>query len=512
LIPSENKALSVRFRPGLRTLTAPGSEIPELGQGDAVARSPEIKGVTMKRNRLAIVFVVLLSLPWALAAQVPSETPQSSDERYRYIQPGTVVSDDPRRVPMPPQPAAEGALVLRGGRVFDAVDLQVREQTVVIVGREIQSLLPPSSTAFPTDAEIVDISGHTVLPGLIDLHTHLDYSDPQSPAFPPLSKAEATLRAVERLRFYLESGVTAVRDVASGGEIPFVLKRWVAQNRVLGPRIFAAGQLITGTGGHGAEGGSLLGDGDGAVMTASGPHEWREAVRKQFDRGADVIKLASHFTREEVRAAIDEAHQLGLKVTVDAETFYIRTAVEEGVDCVEHPLPRSDEAIRLMAEKGVASVPTLVPYIIILDQNGGYWGSTSRRFTMTKESNLEMLSKLRSAGVKLGVGTDLVADWYRYLPEPYLVELEQFMAVGYDAAEALVAATRTSAEILDMGHRLGTIEAGKLADVVVVAGRPDETIRDLANVELVVRDGKIVVRGGRLAVERHQPQTPPGSE
>src|SRR5204863_9967072 len=100
------------------------------------------------------------------------------------------------------------------------------------------------------------------------------------------------------------------------------------------------------------------------------PDDWRQAVREQFHKGADVIKLGSHFSAEEVKAAVTEAHELGLKVTVDAETFYIQRAVEAGADTVEHPLPRSEETIQLMAKKGVAADPTLIPYQIIFEE----WG------------------------------------------------------------------------------------------------------------------------------------------
>src|SRR5439155_13196851 len=111
----------------------------------------------------------------------------------------------------------------------------------------------------------------------------------------------------------------------------------------------------------------------GATRLASGPDDWRQAVREQFHKGADVIKLGSHFSAEEVKAAVTEAHELGLKVTVDAETFYIQRAVEAGADTIEHPLPRSEETIQLMAKKGVAADPTLIPYQIIFDEWGGYF-------------------------------------------------------------------------------------------------------------------------------------------
>ncbi|HXV59439.1 MAG TPA: amidohydrolase family protein [Vicinamibacteria bacterium] len=454
----------------------------------------------MKRPLRATALIVAVSALSAMA--------QDPQERRRFLEPETPVSDDPRRVPVS-EPEEDGrVLVLRGGNVFDGTGAPLRAATIVTRGKTIDRLESPDVTSWPEDAEVIDIDGKTVLPGLVDLHTHLTYYDPDSSPERGRSVADATLRASERLRYYIESGITSIRDVASAGDIPFVLKQWVAENRVVGPRIFAAGQLITATGGHGAEGqGNILVE-TGSVMTASGPDEWREAVRKQFDRGADLIKLASHYSREEIAAAIEEAHALGLKVTVDAETFYVQWAVEAGADSIEHPLPRTEETVRMMAETGTASVPTLIPYIYIIDASGGYFGSTSRRFTMTKDSNLAMLRTLREAGVKLGVGTDLVVDWYRYLPHPYITELKQLEAAGYTPSEALVAATKTSAEILDMAHRLGTIEPGKLADLVVIDGRPDRNLEDLEKVDLVIRDGHVIVREGRIWVPRHVPESP----
>src|SRR5260221_14702481 len=141
-----------------------------------------------------------------------------------------------------------------------------------------------------------------------------------------------------------------------------------------------------------------------------------------FHQGADVIKLGSHFSVEEVKAAVTEAHELGLKVTVDAETFYIQRAVEAGADTIEHPLPRSEETIQLMAKKGVAADPTLIPYQIIFEEWGGYFGSTSRRFTFSKDANLELLKRLRKARNKRGIGTDLILTWDPFMQSPYIRE------------------------------------------------------------------------------------------
>ena len=192
-----------------------------------------------------------------------------------------------------------------------------------------------------------------------------------------------------------------------------------------------------------------------------------------------------------------------MKVTVDSETLYIQRAVEAGADTIEHPLPRSEETIQLMARKGVAADPTLIPYQIIFEEWGGYYGSTSRRFTFSNDANLEMLKRLRKAGIKCGIGTDLILHWYRYLPGPYIRELKNFVAAGWSIPEALITDTKTNAEILDMDDRLGTLEPGKLADVLVVDGRPDERLDDLAKVDLVIRDGYSVVQGGRVVIPRH---------
>jgi len=443
--------------------------------------------------------LVMLSFCLSVAGQ------EKAQDRRKFLDPATPVSDDPRRIPVKPGPGGpDRSLVLRGGRIFDGTGAAAHEGTLVIERNKISKILPPASADWPKTAEVVDVTGKTILPGLIDLHTHLTYPSTEGDVLKAPSESDATLRAAEKLRYFVESGITSVRDVGSQGDVTFRLKEWVRENRLAGPRVFPAGQFITGEGGHSTENTP-----DewikwmGATRLASGPDDWRLAVREQFHKGADVIKLGSHFSFEEIRAAVQEAHELGLKVTVDSETFYIQRAVEAGADTIEHPLPRSEETIQLMAKKGVAADPTLIPYQIIFEEWGGYFGSTSRRFTFSNDANLEMLKRLKRAGIKCGVGTDLILHWYRYLPGPYIRELKNFVAAGWSVPEALTAATKTNSEILDMNDRLGTLEAGKLADVLVVDGKPDENLDDLAKVDLVIRDGFTVVQCGKLAVPRH---------
>ncbi len=239
------------------------------------------------KTKSAALLIVMLSSCVCAAAQ------EKAQDRRKFLDPSTPVSDDPRRIPVKPGPQGPDRIfVLRGGRIFDGTGTAAHKGTLVIERNKISKILPTSSTDWPKNA------------------------------------ADATLRAVEKLRYFLESGITSVRDVGSQGDVTFRLKEWVRDNRLAGPRVFPAGQFITAEGGHSTENTPDEWIKEmGATRIANGPDDWRLAVREQFHKGADVIKLGSHFSFEEIKAAVQEAHELGLKVTVDSETFYIQRAV-----------------------------------------------------------------------------------------------------------------------------------------------------------------------------------------
>jgi imidazolonepropionase-like amidohydrolase len=423
------------------------------------------------------------------------------------------VSDDLRKVTVPKGfGRPKGAILISNARLFDGTGAAARPAAILIVDGVIARIGPnAASLQAPKDAIAIDAAGRTVMPGLIDLHTHLTYQDggDATSSSARATMSSAALRGQERLRYFVESGVTSVRDAASEGDTPFELKQWVMMGRIPGPRIFPVGQLITGIGGHGTEGGQSTAPSnpDSMLYEANGPDGFREAVRIQFKRGADWIKLASHYSADEVKAAVDEAHALGLRVMVDSETNYIQLAVEAGADCIEHPLPRTDETIKLMASKGTCSDITLVPYQYI-NAGGGYNFSTSRRFSETDANNFATAKRLDAAGVKIGIGTDLVVDWYRYLPDAYIQELRNYETLGHTASQALVEATKINSEILGMSDRLGTIEAGKLADLIIVDGRPDQDVNDLAKLDRVIVNGRLVVEGGHVVYARHTQNKP----
>jgi imidazolonepropionase-like amidohydrolase len=454
--------------------------------------------VTGEIVSLAVGLVVLVGP----AATIVHGSPQ---DRRTVLAPTERTTDDPRRIPLRPSTAPTKQIVLRGGRVFDAVTGGVRAASVVMEGATIVAVLPPEAQTWSADAQVIDVTGKTVMPGLIDMHVHLTYPDPNTPIDEQASEGSGVLRGERNLRYYLESGFTSVRDMNGVAKAPFLLSAWSAANDIPAPRVFTAGHIITGTGGHATERPVTPSHGPDFAWEADGPDAWRGAVRKMFKEGASVIKIASHFSQDEVAAAVDEAHTLGLKVACDCETIYTTMAVKAGVDTIEHPLPRTDEAIALMATHKTGAIPTLQVYQNVFDEAGGYYGSTSRRFSMSGQANFDVFKRMRAAGVVMGVGTDTIGGAHRLIPNMYIAELKWFVKGGYSIPEALKAATITNATLLDMDDKLGSLEAGKLADVIVVDGRPDENLDDLQKIDMVVKDGRLLVRSGQIVVPRHVP-------
>jgi imidazolonepropionase-like amidohydrolase len=436
------------------------------------------------------------------AAMLCAQSPREA--RRVFLAPGATTTDDPRRIPVPNTPKGPpGVLVLKGGRIFDSVKPEAYPGTLVIERNHIQAILPPASADWPKDATVIDVAGETVMPGMIDLHTHIGSPAADTPVDEQTDEAAITLVAANALMKYVEAGITSIRDMGSLEMVPFVLKEWAAADRMVSPRLFVAGKIITGLGGHGAERPLIAIHTPPYRKEVAGPYEWRNAVRETFKRGADLVKISSHFSPDEVKAAVEEAHNLGLKVACDCETFYAQWAVEAGVDTIEHPLPKSDDTLQLMARRQVASDPTLVVYENLINTRGGYYNSTSRRFTMTKEGDFKQFLRMKELGIKMGIGTDTAAMAIDRMHANYLRELQLFVEGGYTVPEALIAATKTNAEILDMADKLGTLEPGKLADVIVVTGEPDKRLEDLRKVDKVIRDGFIVADHGHITIPRY---------
>ncbi len=457
-----------------------------------------------------LMFVWVFFLSGFINSSVFADEATPLFDRTEYFSSEQELSDDLRQLPRPLDTnAPDGQILITNARLFVGTGEVVEDVDILIDGKRISAIA--ADLKAPPNTKIINASGKTVMPGLIDLHTHITYMESffDTAKLTIENPADSALRGVDRLRVYAEVGITSIRDVASHGMAPFTLKKWVAEGRIIGPRIFASGQMITGTGGHATEGfvwGTSPKDPHSMIREASGADDWAEAVREQFKRGADWIKISSHYSPAEAKAAIDEAHRLGLRVTTDSETIFTEIAIDAGVDCVEHPLPGTKETIRKMSRKSVSSVPTFFPYQKVLQDQGGYFGSTSRRFTLTEEVIFEQGRKMKEAGIIFGVGTDLILDWYKLLPQPYIQELKNFSRLGYSPTDALIAATHTSAKILGKDKYLGTVEVDKLADIIVVSGIPDQNLDDLRNVETVIIGGRLIIENDKVVYPaRHRP-------
>jgi imidazolonepropionase-like amidohydrolase len=411
----------------------------------------------------------------------------------------------------------EAPTVIRGGTLIDGTGREPQNDAVVVVTDDRFSAVGVrGDVEIPRDARVIEARGMFLIPGLIELHDHMTTETTFMSAIEDV--VDGTIAAVQHLKLELYAGITTARDVGSMGDVPFKMRDAILRGELEGPRVFVAGEAIHATGGHGDEGYPL--DKDLYLKTLKlspyslapsrgkgpegpvGPWEWRGAVRRQIHRGADLIKVMSNFTPEEIQAAVDEAHQLGFRVTTDSNTVYTKWAVEAGVDSVEHPMPRDDETIRMMAEKGIYSVPTLIAYELIFEEDGGYYwslhrrdffGDAGRNAGLYRERNLDVFRRMHRAGVKMGVGTDIFGDLRSQIPTNYIRELQLMVEGGYSPMEALVAATRIGAEVIGVERDIGTVEVGKLADLVVLAENPLKDFEAIRSRRLVMKDGRIFV-------------------
>jgi imidazolonepropionase-like amidohydrolase len=348
------------------------------------------------------------------------------------------------------------------------------------------------------------------MPGLIDLHIHLAQQWKADDSLFGDSDAAAAIRGARKLASLLDGGITGIRDVGTRNDVALKIKEAVEREVFQGPRVFWAGKGILSRGGHGDEMRSGSSDSSKGTIHSGGPYarvangadEWRLAVREQIREQADLIKLFAPFSRDEVSAAISEAHMQGRRVTVDAYGTYTTWAVAAGADCIEHTLATPDEAIASMGTSGTALVPTLTTYHALLTNGyptaglppGGYYNDPHRSFAMSHAGNLEVVRKAHDAGVRIGVGTDMGFAGEDHYPESYFIEMGFLRDAGLDNREVLASATRVGAEILGMEDKLGTLQEGKLADVLVVRGDPLTDIENVRKLVLVIADGRVVRR------------------
>ncbi len=418
-------------------------------------------------------------------------------------------TDDTRRVPVPPHDYSQDPLlVLQGGTLIDGTGSQpITDAVVVLRGDRIS--YAGGSTEFDLtamDGQVIDTSGLYIVPGLIDLHVHftqqrgMDFSRYRN------SDAAAAIRGVLLLGQLADAGVTTVRDVGTANDVALRLKEAVERRMVDGPRVLWSGKLIAARGGHADEITSTATGRAKSLATSSrtrvatGPWDWRLAVREQIRMHADWIKLTSPYTREEVAAAVDEAHMQGIPVTVDSFGKYTEWASDAGIDSIEHPLNMNEQIIAAMARNGTDFVPTLTAFYNVEKTgypsagipSGGFFFTFARRFPVSHQQHLEMVGLAHKAGIRIGVGSDIPFENDVRYPQDYYVELGLLKDAGLSDEDVFASATRVGAEILKMEDKLGTLEAGKLADILVVGRNPLEDIQNLQDVKLVIADGRVI--------------------
>ena len=341
---------------------------------------------------------------------------------------------------------------------------------------------------------------------MIDAHVHV--SAQEFIPIPPKGDRTAymTIVAARNLRCALQAGITAVRDVC-GPRMNLALRTAIERGQMIGPRMVTSGKGICMTGGHGS------GD-PSAVHQVDTPQAVRQAVREERRAGADLIKLLpSHrtehpeFSQAEIDAGVDEAHRLGLRVTIHAANFVTTAmAAQAGVDVIEHGSCIDEATMQLMAEKSIVLVPTLwVKHD--LAERLSRWKATPEKFPWGDANDLdesqrwfqrcvdqlpETIALARKHGVRIAAGTDFVMSDFPWalLPE----EIAYLAQLGLTPMEAIESATRVGAEVLGLEKDLGTIEPGKLADLVLVDRNPLEDITTLAEVSWVMQNGRIIPR------------------
>jgi imidazolonepropionase-like amidohydrolase len=412
------------------------------------------------------------------------------------------------------QKAASKTYVLKAARLFDGKSNALVTPGVVVV-TDGKIVAAGTSAAIPAGSEMIDLGDATLLPGFIDAHTHLTMlynEDYKQERLDRLEKtiAERALDASVNARVTLLAGVTTVRDVGSSDYLDVGLRNAIRNGKVPGPRMLVTVHALSATGGHcdfsqgyreglfGHESGPLEG-------VVNGADQARYAVRLDHKYGADMIKVCAtggvlsptddvdtpQLTQEELNAIVDEAHALRRKTAAHAHGAEgAKRAIRAGIDSIEHGTFLDDEALDMMKQRGTFLVPTLMAVQGLqekIDKGTYIPPAILAKAKAAIASIRQTFQRALAKGVKIGLGTDAAV----YPHGRNVEEFHQMTDLGMKPIDALKAGTSMDAELLGLADKIGTLEAGKIADVVAVPGDPVQNIRQTEHVFFVMKEGVI---------------------
>lgn len=401
--------------------------------------------------------------------------------------------------------------ILSNARIVDGTGQVLPDRFIVVEGGSIAGIRPMAEFPDTPDGEVVDIAGRTVMPGMIDCHVHLSIDGDADPIGQVVSDTAAmsVLRMARNAERTLAAGVTTVRDLGAKDHIDISFRRALDEGlATAAPRLILSGQPVTMTGGHCWQFG----------RQADGADEVRRAAREQIRAGADCVKLmatggiltqgneigAAQLEEAEMRAAIEEADKAGKLTAVHAHgASGIKNGVRAGVKSVEHAYFLDDEGIDLMLKRNVWLVPTAVAVDLVV-KNGigsGIPADVVEKAEEAIESQRATCRNALASGVRIAMGTDAGTPYNRHGENAR--ELVALVSLGMSPMDAIRATTIRGAELLGLADRLGTLEAGKTADILVVDGDPLEDISVLCapeRIAMVFQGGEIVARRGEIVV------------